>query len=143
MSHSGKVSLLIVEDDTNIRYFLEAAALRAELFDPIRTATDGQAALEFLRASDGSDLPAMVITDLSMPRMTGLELLRALKNDARLRHMPVAVITSSDIPNDRELALKAGACSFVHKPFGIDALTRVLIEIRESCGEIAGAPSSA
>jgi CheY-like chemotaxis protein len=95
-----------------------------------------------LRASESSDLPAMIVTDLSMPRMTGLELLRALKSDARTRSIPVAVITSSNVPNDRELALQAGACSFVHKPFGIDALTRILIEIRESCGELA-APSSA
>ena len=142
MPRSGKVALLIVEDDTNIRYFLEIAAQRAELFDPIRSANDGQAALEILRASESSELPAIIVTDLSMPRMTGLELLRALKSDARTRNIPVAVITSSDVPHDRELALQAGACSFVPKPYGIDALTRVLIEIRESCGAIA-APSSA
>jgi CheY-like chemotaxis protein len=142
MPHSGKVALLIVEDDSNIRYLLEVAAQRSDLFDPIRSAPDGQAALDLLQASDTADLPVIIVTDLSMPRVTGLELLRALKNDVRLRSIPAAVISSSDVPNDRELALQAGACSFVHKPYGVDSLMRVLIDIRESCVATAGAPSS-
>lgn len=138
MPHSGKVSLLIVEDDANLRYLLETAARRAGLFEPVISAKDGQAALEILQASAGTELPAMIVTDLSMPRMTGLELLRALKSDLRTRSIPVAIITSSDLPNDRDLALEAGACSFVHKPYGLDALARALVAIRECCGEAAG-----
>ena len=137
MPLSGQVSLLIVEDDANLRYLLETAARRTGLFDPVVSAKDGQAALEILQTSAETDMPAMIVTDLSMPRMTGLELLRALKSELRTRSIPVAVITSSDLPNDRDLALEAGACSFVRKPYGLDALASALVAMRESCGEAA------
>jgi chemosensory pili system protein ChpA (sensor histidine kinase/response regulator) len=139
MPRFGKISLLIVEDDANVRFLLEAAARRADLFDPIVLVNDGLAALERLQSSYGPELPGLIATDLSMPRMTGLELLKEVKSDERLRHIPVAIITSSDLPHDRDVALTAGACSFVHKPYGVDALVRALIGIRESCGEAAGA----
>ena len=133
MPLSGRVSLLIVEDDANLRYLLETAARRTGLFEPVVSAKDGQAALEILQNSAETEMPAMIVTDLSMPRMTGLELLRALKSELRTRSIPVAVITSSDLPNDRDLALEAGACSFVRKPYGLDALASALVAMRESC----------
>lgn len=137
MLRSGKLALMIVEDDTNIRILLESAATRSGLFEPITTACDGQIAWETLQAAETSNLPALIVTDLSMPRMTGLELVHAVKNDERMRNIPIAIITSSDVSNDRELALAAGVCAFVAKPFGLEALTQSLIAIREACGEIA------
>jgi CheY-like chemotaxis protein len=137
MHRPAKVSLMIVEDDANIRFLMETSARRSGLFEPICAAVDGQEALEHLRARDTSTLPALIVTDLSMPRLTGLDLVRAIKSDERLRNIPVAVITSSNIPNDRDLALAAGAFSFVHKPYGVDALTQVLTSMCESCGEAA------
>ncbi len=113
MPRSGKVALLIVEDDPNIRFLLEAAAHRCGSFEPITSAADGQAALEQLQSADSSALPALIVTDLSMPRLTGLELVRAVKSDERTRNIPIAIITSSDAPQHRDLVLAAGACSFV------------------------------
>src|SRR5688572_27307076 len=105
MPTSGKLPILIVEDDATIRFLLQTAAHRSDYFDPVVTAPDGQAALEMLQANAPGNLPAVVLTDLSMPRMTGHELLRAIKADPVLRMLPVAVITSSDLPEDRELAV--------------------------------------
>jgi CheY-like chemotaxis protein len=110
---------------------MEAAAGHAGGFVSIRTATDGQAALDIVRG--GTALPDLIVTDLSMPRMTGIELIRALKRDPATRAIPVAVVTSSDIVNDREDALAAGAQSFWAKPHGFDALVAMLGEIRDSC----------
>ena len=143
MPYSSKVSLLIAEDDAKLRDLLEAAAHRSELFNPIITVDDGQAALDVLHASDSSQLPAVVVSDLSMPRMSGLELLRTVKSDGRLRHISFAILTSSNFPNDRQLAMDAGACSFVPKPYGFEELVRALVAIRESCGNEAGAASRA
>jgi CheY-like chemotaxis protein len=131
MSTDAKISLLIAEDDQNLRYLMEAAAGHAGGFNPIRTAADGQAALDIVRG--GAALPDLIVTDLSMPRMTGIELIRALKKDPATRAIPVAVVTSSDIVNDREDALAAGAQSFWAKPHGFDALVAMLAEIRDSC----------
>jgi CheY-like chemotaxis protein len=131
MSTDAKLSLLIAEDDHNLRYLMEAAARHAGGFDPILTAADGQAALEVIR--NGTVHPDLIVTDLSMPRMTGIELIRALKQDPATRSIPVAVVTSSDIVNDREDALIAGAQSFWPKPHGFEALIALLKGIRDSC----------
>lgn len=143
MPRPGKVSLMIVEDDANLRFLMLSAARRTALFEPIFAAADGQEAIELLRGRDTSNLPALIVTDLSMPRLTGLDLVRAVKGDERLRNIPVAVITSSDIPDDRELALAAGAFTFVAKPHGLHALTQALTTICESCGEATGSASRA
>ena len=116
MSCDGQLSLMLVEDDPNIRYLMETAAARSGVFEVVAAAEDGQAALETLRAMDAREWPDLIITDLSMPRLSGLELLRAIKRDAMLQSIPVAIITSSDVPNDRQLALAAGAYAFVPKP---------------------------
>jgi CheY-like chemotaxis protein len=130
------IPLLIVEDDANIRYLLEVAASRLGIYGPIKVAPDGEAALEALHACATEELPSLIVTDLSMPRVNGIDLLHGLKRDARLSAIPVAVITSSDIPNDRAMALAAGACAFVAKPHGLEALMRALLQLR-SCVESA------
>jgi CheY-like chemotaxis protein len=143
MPASGKVPILIVEDDATIRFLLQTAAQRCGLFEPVVTAADGQAALEMLHANAPGNLAAIVLTDLNMPRMTGHELLRAIKADPVLRPLPVAVITSSDLPEDRELALAEGACLFVIKPYGIDALMKIFAALRETCREVAATATHA
>ncbi len=133
-----KVSLLIAEDDKNLRYLMEAAAERAGGFGPVVGAPDGQAALDAIRAGANPDL---ILTDLSMPRMTGLELIRALKREPATRSIPVAMVTSSDIPNDREDALAAGACTFLAKPHGFDALVAMMLGLRASYLDVADVPA--
>src|SRR4051812_17252312 len=111
MPHVPTVALMIVEDDPNTRFLLQVAAEQSGLYGPITVAPDGRAALELLESRDVTGLPGLISSDLSMPRMTGLELLRTLKANPVLRSIPVAIVTSSDVPNDREIALLAGACS--------------------------------
>ncbi len=135
MSGEEKISLLIVEDDANIRYLLEMAALRTGIFQPLACVSDGKAALDWLQSRSADAWPEFILTDLSMPRMTGIELLRALKADVRLRAIPAAVITSSNIPNDREDALTAGACAFLEKPHGLEALTQALLSLPRPRGD--------
>ncbi len=133
MPQEEKVSLMIVEDDVHIRYLLEAAAERAGIFGRVTSFPDGEAAIAALRQSAPADLPAFVSTDLSMPRMTGIDLVRAMKADPDLRQIPIGIITSSDLPNDREDALAAGACTFIAKPHGLDAMVKALLSMYESC----------
>ncbi|MES2692157.1 MAG: response regulator [Verrucomicrobiota bacterium] len=137
MNQDAATSLLIVEDDPNLRALLKFAAERAACFDPISTAANGEEALHAIhQGGEIGNYPDLVISDLSMPRMTGLELLRALKSDEATRAIPLAIVTSSNIPNDREDALAAGACVFEHKPLGLDAFMRLFREIRAHCCEM-------
>ena len=135
MTTEGKISLLIAEDDPNIRYLVQVAAERTGYFSSIRAVTDGEAALAAVQRAAGGEHPDLIVTDLSMPRMSGIDLIRALKSDGSTRHIPIAVITSSDLPHDREDALAAGACMFEPKPHGLEALVRLLRQIRQHCAE--------
>ena len=139
MFRDTNLSLLIAEDDQNLRYLFEAAAARVGGFSSVVVAADGQAALETVRS--GGSHPDLIVTDLAMPRMTGIELIRALKKDPATKSIPVAMVTSSDIANDREDALAAGAFKFLPKPHGFDALVAMLADIRASCLELTPTPS--
>lgn len=139
MPQAEKRPLMIVEDDAITRILLETAAKRSGVFEPVTVAVDGRAALESLASRDPSHLPALIATDLSMPHMSGLELLRELKRDSHLRSIPVAIITSSDLAADREQTLAEGACAFVTKPCGVDAMIAVFTALRVSCVEIVDA----
>lgn len=137
MTSEGKISLLIAEDDPQIRYLFEAAAERSGCFWPVTTAADGQTALDAVRGAAPGHHPEFIVSDLSMPRMTGIDLIRALKTDERTRHIPVAIVTSSNQPTDRDEALAAGAAAFEPKPYGLDALTQLLTTLRTTCVEAA------
>lgn len=130
MTTAEGISILIVEDDANLRYLLETAAARAGGFKVVAALSDGQEALDWVKDRSSHELPDLVLTDLSMPRLTGLEFLRAIKADKRLCPIPVAMITSSNGPHDRSDALAAGACDFIEKPHGLAALTSVLRNLR-------------
>lgn len=133
-SFQDQAALFIVEDDANFRYLIEAAAARSGVFDPITTFGDGRAALEAIQRASPAGLPSLVVSDLCMPRMTGLELIHALKADPHTRHIPIAILTSSDTPQDREDAMQAGAFAFSPKPYGFDALMLLLMDLGASCG---------
>jgi CheY-like chemotaxis protein len=135
MTPGGKVSLFIAEDDPHIRYFMEAAAERTGFFGPISSFSNGEAAWQAIQSTPSGELPQFVISDLSMPRMSGLDLIRALKSDERTRGIPIAIVTSSDQPSDRADALIAGASAFEQKPQGLEALTQLLASLRHSCCE--------
>lgn len=133
MSECGKSSLLIADDDPQIRYLMETAAERSGRFGRVEMAPDGESALILLRQRDQADYPDLIVSDLCMPRMDGIALIRELKRDPNLRRIPIAIVTSSNIPNDREDALAAGACAFIEKPQGLDALARMLDSLRGCC----------
>ena len=87
-------SVLVVEDDRFLRRACEVS-LRQRGFT-VLTAPDGEAALELIRA----ELPGLVLLDLLMPRMSGLELLRCLRSEERTRALPVLVISNSSREED-------------------------------------------
>jgi two-component system response regulator len=82
----------------------------------------GEGALEFLRTAP--ELPAMILLDLKMPGMGGLETLRRIRADARLKDIPVVIITCSTLESDIQAARLAGATGFVHKAIRLDEFSR-------------------
>jgi two-component system response regulator HydG len=109
---------LIADDEPAIRRRVKA--LLADLGCEVVEADDGRAAVDAL---DGAPFD-LVVTDLRMPELDGLEVLRVVR--ARLRHVPVVVITASGRVADAVAAMKAGATDFVNKPFHEQELRDVL-----------------
>lgn len=109
-------TVLLVEDtdddaELTIRAFKDAAVA----VEFVR-ARDGVEAMDYLLGNDVRDLPAAVLLDLRMPRLDGLDVLRAVQANDRTKKLPVIVMTSSPDDEDRLQAYDKGALSFVRKP---------------------------
>ena len=110
--------LLIEDDEDHVFLIRRALADLAGVAVAVEVAADGEQALERLARSrfEAGGLPQLVLLDLKMPRMGGLEVLGHLRADDSTRDLPVVVLTSSEHREDREEALRLGATWFVCKP---------------------------
>ena len=127
-------SILVVEDDPQDEALLLRAFRKTNLRADILFAYDGEEALEYVlgtaKKPDGVyGPPSLVMLDLKMPKMGGLETLRILRQDPRSKYIPVVVFTSSTMEQDMKDSFELGANSFVSKPIDFDQLVRVLGQI--------------
>jgi CheY-like chemotaxis protein len=115
-------TILLVEDNPQDEMLTLRALRRANVANRIEVALDGQQALDYLfregefAGRDGPDLPTVVLLDIGLPRLSGLEVLERLRADERTKLLPVVVLTSSDEETDRLKSYEIGANSFVRKP---------------------------
>ena len=115
--------ILLVEDNDDDADLTEMAFREANVSNPIVRARDGVEALAQLHGSAGSapvELPVVVLLDLNLPRVGGLEVLKAIRTNEGTKHLPVVVLTSSDEERDRIEAYKHFANSYVRKPVNYD-----------------------
>lgn len=119
-------SILLAEDDPRDVELTCAALQEHHLANRVVVVRDGEEALDYLfcrkrfATRDGGD-PIVVILDLKMPRMGGLQLLKTIKADERLRHIPVVVLSSSGESPDLVECYKHGVNAYVVKPVEISA----------------------
>ena len=104
--------ILIVEDEQDVIDMLTLNLQKAGAF-VVSTATDGASGLKKAR----EELPALVILDLMLPKMPGLEVCKILKNDGATRHIPIIMLTAKAEEVDRIVGLEIGADDYVTKPF--------------------------
>jgi|ERR1043166_5486044 CheY-like chemotaxis protein len=122
-------SLLLVEDDENDRLFIRRGLDKAGVGDRLRVACDGDEAVAYLegRGAYGdrkeNPIPALIILDLKLPKRSGLEVLAWLRGEARLKDIPVVILTSSREPRDIERARELGVLSYNVKPADLKELT--------------------
>jgi hypothetical protein len=115
-------SILLVEDNRQDELLVLRALRRANVANRVDVVRDGQQALDYLFRErefahrDGPDLPTVVLLDIGLPRLTGLEVLARLREQPRTRLLPVVMLTSSDEERDRLASYEIGANSFVRKP---------------------------
>jgi two-component system, response regulator len=122
-------TILLVEDNDDDAELTVMAFSAARLANPLVRVSDGEEALDYLfgrgahAGRDVSLLPSVVLLDLNLPKLDGLDVLAAIRADERTKHVPVVILTSSDEEKDRVRAYDLFANSYVRKPVDYDQFT--------------------
>ncbi|MBN1322504.1 MAG: response regulator [Methanotrichaceae archaeon] len=127
------IKIMLVEDNPEDVYLTKKVLRRCKLDSKLHLAMDGQEALEALcRLADvGDDLPDLLLLDINLPVMGGIELLRRLKKDERLDEIFVVMLTSSNMDEDIQRSYDLGANTYLVKPISSDALLLVVQNLFE------------
>lgn len=107
--------ILLVEDNRELRIFMYNSLIDTYY---VVEADDGVEALEKIR----SEMPDIIVTDLMMPRMDGIELIDKVRHDFTMSHIPIVMLTARHSPDDRVKAMEFGADGYITKPFSIELL---------------------
>lgn len=134
--------MLFVDDDRDDIELTLLAFHKQGFEHEVSIARDGRDALDRLHADyeESRPMPGLIVTDLKMPRMDGLEMLRQLKDDPRLMNIPVIFLTSSGDENDRAQAMRSGASDYLKKPSALDSYGCIVNRVRELIGTVAPSP---
>lgn len=118
--------ILLVEDNPDDVKLTERALKKSKILNELMVARDGVEAVDYLFGTgkyagrDTRALPQVVLLDLKMPRMDGLEVLQRIRADERTKLLPVVVLTTSSEDRDRVESYKLGANSYIRKPVDFD-----------------------
>ena len=126
------LTLLHIDDDPNDTALLRAAVRKANLPLTVHNVEDGEQAIAYLsgqgiyRDRQLYQLPALILLDLKMPRATGFEILKWIRCHPELGHLPVIILSGSELQDDIRRAYAIGANSYFVKPLGFEALVTLV-----------------
>ena len=125
-------SILLVEDNPDDEALALRAFKKSAISNPIVVARDGAEALDYLYAQgqyanrEDKELPAVVLLDLKLPKIDGLEVLKRIRENALTKHLPVVILTSSKHEEDLVSGYNLGANSYVRKPVDFNEFVRAV-----------------
>jgi CheY-like chemotaxis protein len=121
--------ILLAEDDDGHAELIQLNLERCGLVNGMTRLRDGQEVLEFLRGDGGSAQPVLLLLDIKMPVVDGVEVLRQVKADPRLATLPVIMLTTTDDPREIERCYQLGCNVYMTKPIDyhafVDAIQRL------------------
>ena len=128
-------TMLLVEDNQQDELLTLRALRKVNLANQVEVVRDGQQAMDYLfgegefagRAS--AEPPAVVLLDINLPRLSGLDVLNRIRSDARTRLVPVVILTSSDEERDRLRSYQGGCNSFVRKPLDFNEFAQTVARL--------------
>jgi CheY-like chemotaxis protein len=124
--------ILLVEDEENDALLVQMAFKKNEIPNPVRWVRDGLEAIAYLNGEGNfadrelHPFPGVLILDLKMPRMTGLELLAWIRDHPEFRVIPTIIMSASQLDSDVEKAYALGANTYMIKPSAFDDLARIV-----------------
>ncbi len=131
MSEAREVMILIAEDDAGHARLIEKNLTRAGLHNHIQRFENGETILDFLfQRAEGPhrlpEAPYLILLDIRMPRVDGVEVLRQIKRDPELRKIPVIMLTTTDDPREVERCHDIGCSSYIVKPVDYDKFAEAI-----------------
>lgn len=123
------VDILLAEDNQDDADLTIRAFKKQNLSTNLHHVEDGVEALDFIFAPDGLNTPKLILLDVKMPRMSGIDVLRQLKSDPRTKSIPVVMLTSSKEEPDIKECYELGVNSYIVKPVEFDAFMKVVAEL--------------
>jgi CheY-like chemotaxis protein len=137
-------TVLLVEDNPTDLYVIRLVLERCELDLELRVARDGEDALHYLEdiGRQKCACPALVLLDLNVPKIGGIEVLRRLRHASPCNRIPVIVVTSSGEPADRAETHKLGADAFFQKPADLAAYMQLVPLVKSVLGRSEGRAKS-
>jgi len=117
-----ELTIILTEDDLGHATLIKRNLKRAGLLNDIIHFTDGQQVLDFLEAEKKKKtlLPALLLLDIKMPKVDGIEVLKTVKGDPSLKKMPVIMITTTDDQREIERCHELGCSNYIKKPIDYD-----------------------
>jgi CheY-like chemotaxis protein len=135
MNASAPVEILIVEDNPHDLEMTMRGLQKARLVNHIHVARDGEEALDFVfcegahTARTMDNQPKLILLDLKLPKVDGLEVLARLKDDARTCSIPVVMLTSSQEQSDLLASYQSGVNSYIVKPVNFESFVQAVAEL--------------
>ena len=127
--------ILLIEDNIDDERLTLRALRRNNIMNEVVVACDGQEALDYLFGTgsfsgrDMSVMPAVVLLDMKLPRLSGLEVLKRIREDSRTKRLPVVVLTASEDENQVEESYNLGANSYIHKPTDPQEFSEMVLQV--------------
>jgi len=117
------IDILLVEDNPGDVRLTQEALAEAKVRNRLHVVRDGEAAMDFLRRSGehgAAPRPDLVLLDLNLPKLSGMEVLQAMKDEPKLRQIPVVILTTSEAEEDVLRGYQLQASAYVTKPVDLD-----------------------
>jgi two-component system, response regulator len=130
--NKGGVEIVLIEDNRADVELTLSALKKRNLANNVKVLTDGEEALDYLfkECSPGrAGCPCLILLDLKLPKVSGLEVLERIRSDERTKVIPVVVLTSSEEDKDRIESYKLGVNSYIVKPVGFEKFTKAVSDI--------------
>lgn len=132
MSEQTPVTIVMIEDDEGHARLIEKNIRRAGIFNKLKHFTDGATAVEFLfHAADGPKMngPALILLDLNLPDMNGVDILAKIKGDDQLRRTPVVVLTTTDDKVEIQRCYDLGCNVYITKPVDYESFADAIRQL--------------